>query len=32
MRVVLMGGVEAFDVDQMMEADMDVHAINWSSR
>jgi len=26
MRVVLMGGVEAFDLDQMMEADMDVHA------
>jgi chemotaxis protein MotA len=26
MRMVLMGGVEAFDVDQMMEADMDVHA------
>jgi chemotaxis protein MotA len=26
MRVVLMGGVEAFDVDQMMEVDMDVHA------
>ncbi len=26
MRMVLMGGVEAFDVDQMMEADMDVHS------
>jgi len=26
MRMVLMGGVEAFDLDQMMEADMDVHA------
>ncbi len=26
MRIVLMGGVEAFDADQMMEADMDVHA------
>ena len=26
MRMVLMGGVEAFDVDQMIEADMDVHA------
>jgi len=25
MRMVIMGGVEAFDVDQMMEADMDVH-------
>ena len=25
MRVVIMGGVEAFDVDQMIEADMDVH-------
>ena len=26
MRMVLMGGVEPFDVDQMIEADMDVHA------
>ena len=26
MRMVLMGGVEAFDVDQMIEVDMDVHA------
>ena len=26
MRVVLMGGVEAFDMDQMVEADMDVHS------
>ena len=26
MRMVLMGGVEAFDVDQMIEADMDVHS------
>ena len=26
MRMVLMGGVEAFDVDQMMEADIDVHS------
>jgi len=26
MRMVLMGGVDAFDVDQMMEADMDVHS------
>jgi len=26
MRMVLMGGVEAFDVDQMMEADIGVHA------
>lgn len=26
MRMVLMGGVEAFDVDQMMEVDMDVHS------
>lgn len=26
MRMVTMGGVEAFDVDQMIEADMDVHA------
>jgi len=26
MRVVLMGGIEAFDVDQMMEADIDVHS------
>ena len=25
MRMVIMGGVEAFDVDQMIEADMDVH-------
>ena len=25
MRMVLMGGVEPFDVDQMMEADIDVH-------
>ena len=25
MRMVVMGGVEAFDVDQMIEADMDVH-------
>jgi chemotaxis protein MotA len=25
MRMVIMGGVEPFDVDQMMEADMDVH-------
>jgi chemotaxis protein MotA len=25
MRMVIMGGVEAFDVDQMMESDMDVH-------
>jgi chemotaxis protein MotA len=25
MRMALMGGVEAFDVDQMIEADMDVH-------
>ncbi len=25
MRMLLMGGVEAFDVDQMMEADIDVH-------
>ena len=27
MRMALMGGVEPFDVDQMIEADMDVHAI-----
>ncbi len=26
MRMVIMGGVEPFDVDQMIEADMDVHA------
>ncbi len=26
MRMVLMGGVDAFDVDQMMEVDMDVHS------
>jgi chemotaxis protein MotA len=26
MRMVLMGGVEPFDVDQMIEADMDVHS------
>ncbi len=26
MRMALMGGVEPFDVDQMIEADMDVHA------
>lgn len=26
MRLVLMGGVEPFDADQMIEADMDVHA------
>ena len=26
MRMVLMGGVEAFDVDQMMEADIEVHS------
>jgi chemotaxis protein MotA len=26
MRMAIMGGVEAFDVDQMIEADMDVHA------
>jgi chemotaxis protein MotA len=26
MRMALMGGVEPFDVDQMMEVDMDVHA------
>ena len=26
MRMVLMGGVEAFDVDQMMEVDMEVHS------
>lgn len=26
MRMVLMGGVEAFDVDQMIEVDMDVHS------
>lgn len=26
MRVALMGGIEPFDVDQMIEADMDVHA------
>lgn len=26
MRVALMGGVEPFDVDQMIEADMDVHS------
>src|SRR5579862_897025 len=26
MRVMLIGGVEPFDVDQMIEADMDVHA------
>jgi chemotaxis protein MotA len=26
MRLALMGGVEAFDVDQMIEADMDVHS------
>jgi chemotaxis protein MotA len=26
MRMVLIGGVEAFDVDQMMEVDMDVHS------
>ncbi len=26
MRIALMGGVEPFDVDQMIEADMDVHA------
>lgn len=26
MRLVLMGGVEAFDADQMIEADMEVHA------
>jgi chemotaxis protein MotA len=26
MRVVLMGGVEPFDMDQMIEADMDVHS------
>jgi len=25
-RVALMGGIEAFDVDQMIEADMDVHS------
>ncbi len=26
MRMVLMGGVDAFDMDQMIEADMDVHS------
>jgi chemotaxis protein MotA len=26
MRMAIMGGVEPFDVDQMIEADMDVHA------